>query len=233
MLQERIAVIGLGYVGLPIAVALAEKYGLTYGFDISNDRINELVEGFDRTMEIDQKRLSNKSLLLTSDSEDLKNCSFFIVTVPTPIDDNKQPDLSPLVAASKLIGSVISTGSVVCYESTVYPGVTEDICGPIVAAESGLVQGVDFKLAYSPERINPGDKEHTISRIVKVVSGEDEDSLDRACRVYSSIIEVGLHKAPNIKIAEAAKVLENTQRDLNIAQYQRLNSFGLASQLWF
>lgn len=219
--SEKIAVIGLGYVGLPVAVALARKFP-TVGFDISSRRVQELRNGTDRTREVEPEDLQASTLTFTSDPGDLKGTTMFVVAVPTPIDVNRRPDLAPLEGASRTIGSVIEPGAVVVFESTVYPGVTEEFCGPIIEEVSGLKAGVDFKLGYSPERINPGDKEHTLERITKVVSGQDEESLERIARVYESVVEAGIYRAPTIKVAEAAKVIENTQRDLNIALMNEL-----------
>ncbi|MEM9804835.1 MAG: nucleotide sugar dehydrogenase [Cyanobacteria bacterium P01_D01_bin.56] len=215
--NELIAVVGLGYVGLPVALALAHHYPCTTGFDISLQRIDELKQGFDRTHEISAQALTDTSLILTSDVADLTKATFFVVAVPTPIDESRRPDLEPLVKASELIGKVLQPGATIVYESTVYPGVTEEICGSILARVSGLKQGVDFKLGYSPERINPGDKQHTIEKITKVVAGEDQETLERVARVYETIVAVGVHQAHSIKVAEMAKVIENTQRDINIA----------------
>src|SRR5690625_376934 len=219
--SEKIAVIGLGYVGLPVAVALARKFP-TVGFDISSRRVQELQIGTDRTREVEPEDLRASTLTFTSDPDDLKGTTMYVVAVPTPIDVNRRPDLAPLEGASRTIGSVIEPGAVVVFESTVYPGVTEEFCGPIIEEVSGLKAGVDFKLGYSPERINPGDKEHTLERITKVVSGQDEESLERIARVYESVVEAGIYRAPTIKVAEAAKVIENTQRDLNIALMNEL-----------
>lgn len=219
--SEKIAVIGLGYVGLPVAVALARKFP-TVGFDISSRRVQELQNGTDRTREVEPEDLQASTLTFTSDPDDLKGTTMYVVAVPTPIDVNRRPDLAPLEGASRTIGSVIEPGAVVVFESTVYPGVTEEFCGPIIEEVSGLKAGVDFKLGYSPERINPGDKEHTLERITKVVSGQDEESLERIARVYESVVEAGIYRAPTIKVAEAAKVIENTQRDLNIALMNEL-----------
>ena len=221
-MQERIAVIGLGYVGLPVALAFARKNPGTIGFDVNKEKIEELRRGFDRNQEVSEGELKETSLTITSDVADLKNATFFVVAVPTPVDHNNVPDLTPVVKASETVGKGLTKGAVVVYESTVYPGVTEEICGPILAKVSGLVQGKDFKLGYSPERINPGDKEHTLERIVKVVSGEDAATLDRVANAYGSIIDAGVHRASSIKVAEAAKVIENTQRDLNIALMNEL-----------
>jgi UDP-N-acetyl-D-galactosamine dehydrogenase len=213
----RIAVLGLGYVGLPVALALAEKFSGVVGFDINRERINNLMLGIDSTKEVERDKLIQTSLHFTDDLQSLRDRNFFIVCVPTPVDENHQPNLTPLIKASQTIGKVIQPGAVVVYESTVYPGVTEEICGPAIAQVSGLQQGVDFKLGYSPERINPGDKLHTLDKITKVVAGEDPDTLKLVTAVYSQIITAGVHNAPSIKVAEMAKVIENTQRDLNIA----------------
>lgn len=222
MSERAFAVVGLGYVGLPVALALAKKFDRVYGFDISEKRIEELRQGVDRTREVSEKELQESKLQFTTRTEDLKDVSFFIVTVPTPIDADRRPDLTPIVAACKTIGSVISRGAVVVFESTVYPGLTREICGPLLEKVSGLKQGVDFKLGYSPERINPGDTVHRLETITKIVSGEDEESLDRVAAVYSAIVTAGIHRAPSIEVAEAAKVIENTQRDLNIALMNEL-----------
>lgn len=220
--NERIAVIGLGYVGLPLAIALAEKFDDVLGFDIHQARIDELGRGHDRTEEVEPSRLQASTLRYSADADHLADRTLFIVTVPTPVDDHNSPDLTPMIRASETIGKVLKPGDVVVYESTVYPGVTEEICGPVLARVSGLRQGHDFKLGYSPERINPGDKVHTIEKITKVVSGEDAETLDRVAAVYEAIVEAGIHRAPSIKVAEAAKVIENTQRDLNIALMNEL-----------
>jgi UDP-N-acetyl-D-galactosamine dehydrogenase len=220
-MSERIAVVGLGYVGLPLALALAEKYD-TVGFDIDARRIEELRTGHDWAGEYSREKLTASRLQYTSDPAALQGRTFFIVCVPTPIDGEKRPDLRPLEGASTLVGKALSKGAVVVYESTVYPGATEEFCGPILEMLSGLRRGPDFKLGYSPERINPGDTEHTLERIIKVVSGEDAQTLDRVDAVYASVISAGIYRAPNIKVAEAAKVLENTQRDLNIALMNEL-----------
>ncbi|HEY9693636.1 MAG TPA: nucleotide sugar dehydrogenase [Oculatellaceae cyanobacterium] len=221
-MSDRIAVIGLGYVGLPVALAFAKKFSGTIGFDINYEKVTALKQGIDTTGEVPSDKLIATTLNITSDPVDLKAANFFVVAVPTPIDRDNRPDLTPLIKSSETIGKVLQTGSVVVYESTVYPGVTEEICGPILAKVSGLTQGIDFKLGYSPERINPGDKEHTLEKIVKVVSGEDAETLERVARVYGSIIDAGVYPAPSIKVAEAAKVIENTQRDLNIALMNEL-----------
>jgi len=221
-MEEKIAVVGLGYVGLPVALAFAKEFPGTVGFDISERRVETLREGHDYTGEVSDEALAESDIRLTADPEEMGDATLFVVTVPTPIDGNRQPDLSPLRSACRTVGKVMKPGAVVVFESTVYPGVTEDFCGPLLAEYSGLQQGVDFKLGYSPERINPGDKEHTIDRIVKVVSGEDEQTLNRVSSAYGAIITAGIHDAPSIKVAEAAKVIENTQRDLNIALMNEL-----------
>ena len=222
-MNEKIAVVGLGYVGLPVAVALAEKFTETIGFDIKKGRIDALKSGHDETGEIKEAELNATSLNLTCDVSAMAGCNVFIVAVPTPIDNNRQPDLTPVVAASKTVAKVLKKGDLVIYESTVYPGVTEDICGPVLEEASGLKQGIDFNLGYSPERINPGDQEHTFKRIVKVVSGDTPETLERVAKIYSAVVDAGVHKAPSIRVAEAAKVIENTQRDLNIALMNELS----------
>ena len=221
-MSERVAVIGLGYVGLPVALAFARKFPGTVGFDINSIRIGELKTGKDRSGEESSEALNASTIKFTDNPDDLSDISIFIVAVPTPIDINNRPVLTPLIKASETVGRVICPGSVVVYESTVYPGVTEDICGPVIEEVSGLKRGVDFKLGYSPERINPGDKEHTLEKIIKVVSGEDDETLERVSSVYRAIVNAGVHCAPSIKVAEAAKVIENTQRDLNIALMNEL-----------
>jgi len=218
----KVAVIGLGYVGLPAALVFAKKYPGTVGFDVDKPKVSELLEGVDRTGEISGDELNSSSLTITSNKDDLRECNFFVIAVPTPVDFHNKPDLSYLVSASQVVGSVMSAGSIVVYESTVYPGMTEEFCGPVLAEVSGLTRGKDFKLGYSPERINPGDKEHTFEKVVKVVAGEDEETLSIVAGMYEGIIEVGVHKASSIKVAEAAKVIENTQRDLNIALMNEL-----------
>ncbi len=223
VLNLKIGVIGLGYVGLPVAVHLGRKFSTVVGFDLSQRRVESLRDGIDKNDDISGKELQLPSLKYTYDSDDLKDLDFYIVAVPTPIDMDKRPDLSPIRNASELIGKVIKKGATVVFESTVYPGVTEEICGPIIEKISGLKQSRDFKLGYSPERIAPGDKERTIEKIIKVVSGEDEATLEQVAAVYSQIIEAGVFKAASIKVAEAAKVIENTQRDLNIALMNELS----------
>lgn len=219
----KIAVIGLGYVGLPVAVAFAKSGTSVRGFDVNTQRVAELNNGIDRTGEIQSDVLKASGFRATADIADLQDCNFYIVCVPTPIDQNRQPDLTPVRKASETVGKALKKGDIVVYESTVYPGVTEDICGPILAKVSGLIQGADFKLGYSPERINPGDHKHTIETIIKVVSGEDAQTLETVAAVYESIVKAGVHKAPSIKVAESAKVIENIQRDLNIALMNELS----------
>ena len=221
-MDRRIAVIGLGYVGLPLALALAGKFKHVVGFDIHEAKIAELKAGRDRTGEVEASALQGSALKFTSDPEDLRTCDFFIVAVPTPIDHWHRPDLTPVVKASETVGRVLKPGDIIVYESTVYPGVTEDICGPVLERVSGLARSRDFRLGYSPERINPGDKEHTLDRIIKVVSAEDAETLETVAGIYSAVVSVGVHRAPSIKVAEAAKVIENTQRDINIALMNEL-----------
>ncbi len=220
--HEKVAIVGLGYVGLPVALAFAEAFPGTVGFDINAKKVQDLKAGHDVTGEISKEDLLASTLKFSSDPKDLSGCSFIVVAVPTPIDENLTPDLRPLASASQFIGKYLEPGTVIVYESTVYPGVTEEVCGPLLEKESGLKRGVDFKLGYSPERINPGDKEHTLKRIIKVVSGEDADTLERVATAYEAIVTAGVYRAPSIKVAEAAKVIENTQRDLNIALVNEL-----------
>ena len=219
---ERIAVIGLGYVGLPVAVALAERFEQVIGFDVAHKRVEALRAGHDWTGEIDGSRLAASTLKITCDAVNLTGCSFFIVTVPTPIDSDNSPDLSPIIKACAMLGPQLSPGAVIVFESTVYPGVTDDICAPLLEEHSGLTRGKDFFLGYSPERINPGDREHRLDSITKVIAAEDAATLQRLRQVYGAIVSAGLHEAPSIKVAEAAKVIENTQRDLNIALMNEL-----------
>ncbi|MEM7634213.1 MAG: nucleotide sugar dehydrogenase [Pseudomonadota bacterium] len=221
-MDESIAVIGLGYVGLPVAVAFAERCEQVLGFDISEPRIEALIAGHDWTGEVNDRDLEASSLKFSRNAEDLSGTSFFIVSVPTPIDSERRPDLSPLKSACRVIGPHLTAGAVVVFESTVFPGATEEVCGPELEAASGLVCGRDFKLGYSPERINPGDHVHTLSSIVKIVSGQDAETLERVSKVYRSIVDAGVYEATSIKVAEAAKVIENTQRDLNIALMNEL-----------
>lgn len=215
--SERIVVLGLGYVGLPIAVALARHYSDVVGFDISPSRVQTLSAGHDWTDEIDDAELAASSLRFSDDPDTLKDATFIIVTVPTPIDSMRQPDLSPMESACRMIGKRLRPGALVVFESTVYPGVTEDFCAPILEAESGLKAGKDFFLGYSPERINPGDKVRRLETITKIVSADGPESMERVRKLYGSIVEAGLHEAASIRVAEAAKVIENAQRDINIA----------------
>lgn len=214
--EEKIAVIGLGYVGMPITVAFAKKIDVI-GFDLNEKKIELYKSGIDPTNEVGNDEIKKTTAEFTADESKLKEAKFHIVAVPTPINSDKTPDLSPVEGASKIIGRNLTKGSIVVYESTVYPGVTEDICVPILEKESGLKCGIDFKIGYSPERINPGDKVHRLENINKIVSGMDEESLDEIAKVYELVIEVGVHRAGSIKVAEAAKVVENSQRDINIA----------------
>lgn len=214
--NDKIAVIGLGYVGLPLAIAFGKRADVI-GFDISAKKINQYKQGIDITNEVGHEALQETSVFFTNEELELRNAKFFIVAVPTPISAEKVPDLSPIVGASTIIGRNLTKGSTVVYESTVYPGVTEDICIPILEKESNLKCGVDFKIGYSPERINPGDKIHTIETITKIVSGIDEESLDEIAKIYELVVKGGVYKAESIKVAEAAKVVENSQRDINIA----------------
>ncbi|MGH8557737.1 MAG: Vi polysaccharide biosynthesis UDP-N-acetylglucosamine C-6 dehydrogenase TviB [Methylococcales bacterium] len=218
----RIGVVGLGYVGLPLAVEFAEHF-TTIGLDIDARRIHELTNGIDKSLEVDSTRLkAAKRLEFTSNPDDLKDCCVYIITVPTPIDKNKRPDLGPLIEASTLIGKILKKDDIVIYESTVYPGATEEVCVPILETESGLTFNRDFFAGYSPERINPGDKEHGVTMIKKVTSGSTPDVATFVDRLYAAVIKAGTHKASSIKVAEAAKVIENTQRDVNIALINEL-----------
>ena len=214
----KIAFIGLGYVGLPLAAAFSEKYEVT-GFDVNAARIEELKSGYDRTLELSSEQMKKtieSGMKFSLNLDDIKDCNFFIVTVPTPIDKNKRPDLTPVIKATQSVAKVLKKGDIVVYESTVYPGVTEEICVPLLE-QSGLKFNEDFFCGYSPERINPGDKEHTVTKIKKITSGSTPEIAQKVDEVYRSIITAGTHKAPTIKVAEAAKVIENTQRDINIA----------------
>jgi len=220
--EAKIAVIGLGYVGLPLAVEFGKQYQ-TLGFDINRARIDELINGKDSTLEVEPEELSQvEHLTFTDQLEQLVDCNIYIVTVPTPIDEHKQPDLSPIISASHTVGKILKKGDIVIYESTVYPGATEETCVPILEADSGLIYNQDFFIGYSPERINPGDKEHRLPNILKVTSGSTPEVADFIDGLYRSIITAGTHKASSIKVAEAAKVIENTQRDLNIALINEL-----------
>ena len=215
--QRKIAVIGLGYVGLPVAVAFARAGMPVVGFDVDGGRIAELHKRYDRTREVEADDLRHESLTFSMDPVAIQDSDFYIVTVPTPIDDARRPDLGAMIAASRAVGGVLKRGDIVVYESTVYPGAIEEECTPILAETSGLEPGVDFTVGYSPERINPGDKLHRFETIIKVVSAQDPKTLDIVAAVYGSVVTAGIHRAPSIKVAEAAKVIENTQRDLNIA----------------
>jgi UDP-N-acetyl-D-glucosamine/UDP-N-acetyl-D-galactosamine dehydrogenase len=216
-----ISVIGLGYVGLPVAVAFGRQFRAV-GFDIKAARVAELKDGFDRTGEVSKEELKSSDILYTDRVEDLRKADFHIVAVPTPVDEAHQPDLSPVIRASETAGKALKRGDIVVYESTVYPGATEEECVPVLEKFSGLKCGKDFTVGYSPERINPGDKEHTFTKIKKVVSGQDKETLDTIAAVYGSVVTAGVHRASSIKVAEAAKVIENTQRDLNIALMNEL-----------
>lgn len=220
--REKISLVGLGYVGMPIAVAFAKKCDVI-GFDVNAGKIESYKKGIDVTNEVGNDALRETSVFFTTNPEDLKQAKFHIVAVPTPIKKDKTPDLTPVISASKTLGGNLTKGSIVVYESTVYPGVTEEICKPILEEKSGLKCGVDFKIGYSPERINPGDKVHRLETIVKVVSGMDEESLDTIAKVYELVIEAGVYRAESIKVAEAAKVIENSQRDVNIAFVNELS----------
>ena len=225
MKKDKIAIIGLGYVGLPLARLFATKFPVI-GFDISNDRISELISGVDSTLEIDNEILQSvlidedsgsNGLYCTNQIDKIKDCNYYIITVPTPVDKNNRPILTPLIKASETVGSVIKKGDIVIYESTVYPGATEEDCVPVLEKVSGLKFNKDFFAGYSPERINPGDKEHTIEKILKVTSGSTPEVGEKVNNLYKSVITAGTHMAPNIKVAEASKVIENAQRDINIA----------------
>ena len=219
---DAIALIGLGYVGLPIALEFANHFNVV-GFDINPKRVKMMQNNEDPSGELEPEAFENKSISFTHEMEGLKDARFFIVAVPTPIDAFKQPDLTALKSATKTVGKVLKKGDYVVFESTVYPGCTDEVCVPILERESGLKFNVDFKVGYSPERINPGDKKNTIDKIVKIVSGSDDVSLDQIAQVYASIIKAGIHKAPSMKVAEAAKIVENTQRDVNIALMNELS----------
>jgi UDP-N-acetyl-D-galactosamine dehydrogenase len=224
MIQKKIAIIGLGYVGLPLAVEFGKKFHAV-GFDINTKRVQELNSGFDRTLEVIEEDLKmtladkneRNSFICSDNLEDIRDCNYFIVTVPTPTDKNNRPDLTPLYKASETVGKVLKKGDIVIYESTVYPGVTEDECVPVLERVSGLKFNVDFFAGYSPERINPGDKEHTVTKILKVTSGSTPEIAEKVDQLYRTVIVAGTHKASSIKVAEAAKVIENSQRDINIA----------------
>ncbi|MGJ5242270.1 nucleotide sugar dehydrogenase, partial [Bradyrhizobium oligotrophicum] len=220
---RKIAVIGLGYVGLPVAAAFARAGCPVIGFDIDAGRVAELRDGKDRTCEVDAADLASPGLRFSSEPGDMAAADFFIVTVPTPIDSARRPDLGAMLAATRTVGAVLKRGDIVVYESTVYPGAVEEDCVPLLESSSGLKAGRDFNVGYSPERINPGDKTHRFETITKVVSAQNAETLQVVADVYGSVVTAGIHRAPSIKVAEAAKVIENTQRDLNIAFMNELS----------
>ncbi|MCQ4697327.1 nucleotide sugar dehydrogenase [Paeniclostridium sordellii] len=220
--KEKISVIGLGYVGMPLAISFAKKVDVI-GFDVNEEKVNLYNKGIDVTNEVGNEALEETKALITYDETKLKEAKFHIIAVPTPTNDDKTPDLRPMIGASRTLGKNLTKGSIVVYESTVYPGVTEEVCVPILEEVSGMKCGVDFKVGYSPERINPGDKLHRLETIVKVVSGMDEESLETIAKVYELVIDAGVHRAESIKVAEAAKVIENSQRDINIAFVNELS----------
>lgn len=219
--MSKVAIVGLGYVGLPVAIAFDHVHEVI-GFDINEARIKELKEGFDRTNEIESEVLSRSNIFLTSDPSALKNTDYIIVAVPTPIDGHMKPNLAPIISATELIGAHLTANTVIVYESTVYPGLTEEVCLPILERESGLIAGKDFGIGYSPERINPGDKEHTFTKIKKIVAGLTPEITEQLALFYGEVVEAGIYKASSIKVAEAAKIIENTQRDVNIALMNEL-----------
>ena len=231
--EEKISLVGLGYVGMPIAVAFSKKVKVV-GYDLNAAKIDLYKKGIDPTNEVGNEAIKNCTVEFTADEAKLREAKFHIVAVPTPVNDDHTPDLTPVEGASHTVGRNLTKGSVVVYESTVYPGVTEDICVPILEQESGLKCGVDFKIGYSPERINPGDKVHRLETITKIVSGMDEETLDTVAKVYELVVEAGVHRAESIKVAEAAKVIENSQRDINIAFMNELsiifNKMGIDTQ---
>ena len=220
--EEKIALVGLGYVGMPIAVAFSKKVPVI-GFDLNKEKIEKYVNGIDPTCEVGDEAIKACSVEFTSDETKLREAKFYIVAVPTPVNADHTPDLTPIEGASRILGRNLSKGSIVVYESTVYPGVTEEVAVPILEKESGLICGVDFKVGYSPERINPGDKVHRLETITKIVSGMDEETLDTVAHVYELVVDAGVHRAESIKVAEAAKVIENSQRDINIAFMNELS----------
>jgi UDP-N-acetyl-D-galactosamine dehydrogenase len=221
-IHRKIGVVGLGYVGLPVAMAFGKVQALALGFDVDQRRIEELRRYFDRTLEITEAELREVDIRVSADVADLRKVDFFIVAVPTPVDGTNRPDMSIVLAASSMVGSALKKGDIVVYESTVYPGATEDDCVPVLEKVSGLKNGVDFHVGYSPERINPGDPQRRFEDITKVVSGQDAKTLETVAEVYGAVVKAGVHRAPSIKVAEAAKVIENTQRDLNIALINEL-----------
>lgn len=216
-MRKTLCIVGLGYVGLPLAYAFAKKGYKTYGYDIAEQRIQTLRDGHDWTNELSAEQLRSVSIDYTTDPSVIRACDVVILALPTPVDDDNNPDLTPVLRASEMVGKYLKKGAIVVYESTVYPGVTEEMCGPILERESGMVCGRDFTLGYSPERINPGDKEHTVEKITKIVAGQDAKTLDTVAELYGSIVTAGIHRAPSIKVAEMAKAIENAQRDINIA----------------
>lgn len=232
--KENLSLVGLGYVGMPIAVEFAKRGINVIGFDLNKEKIETYKNGIDPTNEVGDEIIKNTSVEFTANEKDLKRAKFHIVAVPTPVNDDHTPDLSPVKGASKILGRNLTKGSIVVFESTVYPGVTEDICVPILESESGLKCGIDFKIGYSPERINPGDKIHRLSTIKKIVSGMDEEALDTIAKIYEIVVDAGVHRAETIKVAEAAKVIENSQRDINIAFMNELsiifNKMGIDTQ---
>ena len=233
--EEKISLVGLGYVGMPIAVAFARRVKVI-GFDLNEEKIRLYQSGVDPTREVGDEAIKETAVEFTADPTRLKEAKFHIVAVPTPVNDDHTPDLTPVEGASRLLGQNLTKGSIVVFESTVYPGVTEEICVPILEKESGLTCGVDFKIGYSPERINPGDKVHRLETITKIVSGMDEETLDEVALVYELVVEAGVHRAESIKVTEAAKVIENSQRDINIAFMNELsiifNKMGINSPFY-
>ncbi len=221
--EESVSLVGLGYVGMPIAIEFAKRGVKVIGFDLNKAKIETYKSGVDPTHEVGDDAIKESTVYFTADETDLKNAKFHIVAVPTPVNDDHTPDLTPVEGASRILGRNLTKGSVVVFESTVYPGVTEDVCVPILEKESGLKCGVDFKIGYSPERINPGDKVHRLNTITKIVSGMDEETLDCVAKVYEIVVDAGVHRAESIKVAEAAKVIENSQRDINIAFMNELS----------
>ena len=221
--EESLSLVGLGYVGMPIAVEFAKRGVKVIGFDLNEAKIETYKSGIDPTNEVGDDVIKNTTIEFTANEEDLKRAKFHIVAVPTPVNSDHTPDLTPIEGASKILGRNLIKGSIVVFESTVYPGVTEEICAPILEHESGLKCGVDFKIGYSPERINPGDKIHRLSTIKKIVSGMDKDTLDTVAKVYQIVVDAGVYRAESIKVAEAAKVIENSQRDINIAFMNELS----------
>lgn len=221
--EEKLSLVGLGYVGMPIAVEFAKRGIDVIGYDLNSAKIDLYKKGIDPTHEVGNEAVASSAVDFTADATDLQKAKFHIVAVPTPVNEDHTPDLSPVEGASHILGKNLTKGSIVCFESTVYPGVTEDVCVPILEQESGLKCGVDFKIAYSPERINPGDKQHRLNTIKKIVSGMDVETLDCVAKTYSIVVDAGVHRAESIKVAEAAKVIENSQRDINIAFMNELS----------